>query len=105
MSYTDQDFEKTAASHTSGPWAVLPDRPYEVLDRTASRIAIASAGEMPAGRADNVVEANARLIAAAPDLLAALNALAAWADHMGGWDSPAWEQAEESIAKATGREP
>lgn len=92
MSYTDQDFEKTAASHTPGPWSLLPvGNNRRLIDPGIGEVY--GLGRTP--------DANARLIAAAPDLLAALNALAAWADHMGGWDSPAWEQAEAAIAKAT----
>jgi hypothetical protein len=49
------------------------------------------------------VHANARLIAAAPDLLEALNAMLT---HMGmdedEWNKPTFDQARAAIAKATG---
>jgi hypothetical protein len=48
-------------------------------------------------------EANAKLIAAAPDLLAALNAMLT---HMGmdedEWNKPTFDQARAAIAKAQG---
>lgn len=51
------------------------------------------------------LKANARLIAAAPDLLDALNAMMT---HMGmdedEWNKPTFDQARAAIAKATGRE-
>jgi len=54
------------SAHTPGPWHY----------REGSRIVVDGGGwwiaEVQAGRADNSSEANARLIAAAPDLLAAL---------------------------------
>lgn len=47
--------------------------------------------------------ANMRLIAAAPELLAALRALLEWEALMGGWEAPAWSQAHAAVAKAAGR--
>lgn len=67
----------SAAKHTPGPWVVDADGQvwrYELrIADTAPRGAdIAPRSERPA---------NARLIAAAPDLLAALQALMMWSDH------------------------
>ena len=45
-------------------------------------------------------EANARLIAAAPEMLDALKA--AWAKRPDNWDNE-WDQVESAIAKAEGR--
>lgn len=45
---------------------------------------------------------DAHLIAAAPELLDAAKALKEWASHMGGWESPVWDQLNAAIAKATG---
>lgn len=104
MSYTDQDFEETAASHTPGPWEHFgpgnpqvyggdPKRRVCVLDRLTG-----------ADMAEDY--ANARLIAAAPDLLAALKALHHQCDYMGApADHPDMLAAVTAIAKATGREP
>ena len=95
MSYTDQDFE-TAASPTPGPWTIR-ERP-----NTGGGFYVEPGiGEVYGlGRTP---EANGRLIAAAPDLLAALKALQAWAEHTGGWEALCWAQADAAIAKATGR--
>jgi hypothetical protein len=46
---------------------------------------------------------NARLIAAAPEMKQALGDLLEWATLMGGWDSPAWERAQQAYNKAEGR--
>ena len=112
MPYTDQDFEQTAASHTPGPWWRDDD------------------GFIAAGTSDNYVtvaspncsamdiderEANARLIAAAPDMLGELKNITANAwqydDDAEQVDGP-WTISNETyqrivalVAKATGREP
>ena len=48
--------------------------------------------------------ANARLIAAAPEMLEALKALWKWERFMGGWESPEWEKARAAISKASPQE-
>jgi hypothetical protein len=48
-------------------------------------------------------EALARLVAAAPDLLSAMQALTEWANQMGGWEAPAWGKARAAIDKAQGK--
>jgi hypothetical protein len=48
---------------------------------------------------------NARLIAAAPELLEVAKALVDWAEYMGGFESGQWDQARAAIAKAEGRTP
>jgi hypothetical protein len=45
---------------------------------------------------------DARLIAAAPDMLDLLGRLLAWEKFMGGYGSPAWDQARELHGKLTG---
>jgi len=63
---------------------------------------MAEIGEEDPDTSDDEKEANARLIAAAPELLAALIDLlhqSKLSQDEGGWD---FEQAETAIAKATG---
>ena len=104
MSYADQDFEKTAASHTPGPWTTHADAPFEVvMDDGDVNPLIATVNACSASVDRPQALADARLIAAAPDLLAALEALTAWAERMGGWDASCWRDAEAAIARATGR--
>lgn len=96
MSYTDQDFEQTAASHTPGPWSLLPvGGNRRLIDPGIGEVY--GLGRTP--------DANARLIAAAPDLLAALKE---YTDrHEAACDPrglPEYDQACAAITKATGRE-
>jgi hypothetical protein len=100
----------TQATHTPGPWEISKNEAGE-LD-----ICEAGAGNMLADLAKcKNAEANARLIAAAPDLLEALRGLIdqleAAGIHIPGEDSGQWHGAEgisfsraiEAIAKAEGR--
>jgi hypothetical protein len=91
------------STHTPGPWkfALFEHAPNEAFVQW--RAGYAEVHGSRAGR-----EANARLIAAAPDLLAALQALVDLDDG----DSPAlwahsgdFERARAAIAKATGGTP
>jgi deoxyxylulose-5-phosphate synthase len=75
---------KPAASFTPGPWE--SSNPHAVFSTAAfhfgNRYMVASVyGDHPECKADDVMAANARLIAAAPCLLAALKALFAVASH------------------------
>ncbi len=116
--------------HTPGPWAVDPatcESDYGALQRDGSRYLLqryvrhgVSSGRIAACFANCLVttdaelEANARLIAAAPELLAALRALVCNEDHgfyasaiesgcPSGLDLDKWcEKAKAVIAKATG---
>lgn len=90
------------ASHTPGPWQVDGHRGYGGHDGVrvseprgyVLAVAISDVPELHA-------EANARLIAAAPDLLGALSDLyAAGSDA----SSEAWDGARAAILKATGAE-
>ncbi len=63
----------TQATHTPGPWAALMQDPPTIADRRGCRVATSCA--LPGQWAEEQ-QANARLIAAAPDLLAALRAIA-----------------------------
>jgi hypothetical protein len=84
-----------SAKHTPGPWS---------LDSDAGQVHIVAAGaaiaRVMAMRSDGCGEANARLIAAAPDLLEALQAVI---DH-GSMTGADWasDKARAAIAKATG---
>ena len=87
-------------NHSPAPWAIVDSVPCSeigyraVLDADGFTICDPS----PMG------EANARLIAAAPDLLAALETmLEQFADHAqyDEWDAKAVKNAKDAIAKAT----
>lgn len=83
-------------THTPGPWFSQYDDNgfYEIGSETISIRLAFTYGE---GDGD---EANARLIAAAPDLLEALQAI--MAGVAGCERQPHWEAARAAIAKATG---
>ena len=102
--------------HTPGPWAIetvltscgichkvgpFPGKRLEDKPRYACLYADYPSKENPA---DAELEANARLIAAAPELLEALRVMIAWANaepgtYPGGYPGT---QAAKAIAKATG---
>jgi hypothetical protein len=97
------------SKHTPGPWEVVPE------DRAESRWIIGDeeggsiASCEPAGPwiTSAQADANARLIAAAPDLLAVLRDMLLWADTPQQEASPSWiigacERARAAIAKAGG---
>jgi hypothetical protein len=110
-----------SAKHTAGPWAVLPeevDRDYirvrgtRLGDRYKVANVLTPTGKgVPAREADET-RANARLIAAAPELLEACQALAEWdareKDHAVDFYGrlslceAAFAKARAAIAKATG---
>ena len=88
-------------AHTPGPWvvqgqAVLSDRPYPEWKQIAGvRIGNADNWSDPEG------ESNARLIAASPDLLAALKRLVEYCNNHSDYD--AIGEADAAISKAEGR--
>ena len=97
--------------HTQGQWSVLPeecDKPYIRIrgTRLGGRYKIANVvtpifdGVSP--KEAEETRANARLIAAAPDLLAALQAVIA--EHEDGYGLKCVEQVKAAIAKATGEQ-
>ncbi len=92
-----QDFQK----HVVGPWIVGSHDDGVVFGGDAYAIArVIEPIDRPHAKAR--ADANARLIAAAPELLAALIDLlhqSKLSQDEGGWD---FEQAETAIAKATG---
>lgn len=78
--------------HTPGPWTV-GDTPAIVYDDNACEVAIATFNQ-------ESFEANARLIAAAPELLAALEA---WVDCEIA-SQECFKLSRAAIAKATGND-
>lgn len=93
-------------SHTPGPWtvqgqAVLSDRPYPEWKQIAGvRIGNADNWSDPEG------ESNARLIAAAPELLAALKELVHYdegSSEQGSYGYEVLQLCKNAIAKAEGR--
>jgi hypothetical protein len=82
----------TQATHTPAPWSVSIERDKYDSSRDLIRVRAEEDRNHPQGpltvsqvnhylRDESV--ANAHLIAAAPDLLAALSRLAVWTDHLG----------------------
>ena len=93
------------AKHTPGPWLTHKEGFSSIY--IESRIGggmlqeVASCG--PTGEGSDQQEANARLIAAAPELLEALAEIVSAADGE-GWNQldPSLSKARAAIAKATG---
>ena len=90
--------------HTPGPWKIEErmghafDARLVIVAPDVNRIAIISKN---GGAADH--DANARLIAAAPDLLEALQKLCDWHETNATWDKTkaAYYEAKQAIARAT----
>jgi len=99
------------AKHTPGPWSIVatPDMPRVRAFRSTSWHAIAPLGGpalaiLPNGRRDTQ-DANAALIAAAPDLLLACEAFVNWyeVDSTEFNRDTAFHLAKEAIARAEAR--
>ena len=95
------------SKHTPGPWpsneyTTSVFVPLKAIDCERIGFSIGFVN----GHREKEAAANARLIAAAPDLLSALNAMLT---HMGmdedEWNRPTFNQARAAIAKATGEQP
>ena len=91
---------KTKNQHTPGPWSVSP-----YMNITSRNGTVAKTEQMP-DNDDSEREANANLIAAAPDLLSALRFLLAdyiaiQGDKLTGSSVPI-DMAQAAIAKAEG---
>lgn len=89
------------SSHTPGPWyyhALLSGSENHKGFRVGDKFLIAKV--IPVDQDGAEGEANARLIAASPDLLKALEGIR----HLVGyeWLLPEFDQARDAIAKATG---
>ncbi|RWO37267.1 MAG: hypothetical protein EOS11_28690 [Mesorhizobium sp.] len=87
------------AKHTPGPWIYYADLPSTEpnwhIVTTANKMRVLANVHIRPGNAMD--EANARLIAAAPEMLAALKGVKA---HMPDFPDAAWEAIDEAIAKA-----
>lgn len=110
----------TNAKHTPGPWTYEGDHTHRQFNiRMLGHLIgtrdeakhICTVNNLPphvlANRDAVTAEANARLIAAAPELLAALESAQAWIARAGYTDRDKWqsvqEQARAAIAKAKGK--
>lgn len=84
----------TEVTHTPGPWFVASNGLNKVA--TITNTTAIYADQMPT---EFSISADARLIAAAPELLAALQ----WVNRAAAEDSPQmWGAVSDAIAKATG---
>lgn len=97
------------SKHTPGPWCLSDESPMIIEDK--HKVIVGSASTYPHSGyfpSENEAKANARLIAAAPDLLEALKSIAEFwnRDHnekaLIGACWHAVETAEAAIAKAEG---
>ncbi len=85
-------------------WTVLEEddgRAYKIYDSTGSMVAMATAPDTPAKIRWDDITARAHLIAAAPDMLAALQAVL---EANGAEQEDARNLASDAIARATGKE-
>lgn len=95
-------------SHTPGPWEIR-DSNMRTIEAPGGSICTPS-GHCLKGRPDEELEANARLIAAAPDLLEACKQVldAQVANDQSQWEhllDEALERIEAAVAKAEGAGP
>ena len=93
-----------SAQHTPGPWRLHPTDDTAVIAMDGTGVA-GMTGYYNDPDIWPVMEANARLIAAAPDMLAALRELVRKADFgepVPDWLN-AWDEARAAIAKAERR--
>lgn len=93
----------TEAKHTPGPWVVADEHPDGVLDRSIKADGYYVATVHDTSFAGDCWDADAALIAAAPELLAAVKRLG-WRlrEHVPA-DDPALLDALDVIAKAESR--
>lgn len=96
----------SVATHTPGPWEVHPRNRFDFSEVLAGDLRVAIIPEWPLLLAENT--ANARLMAAAPDLLASLVEMLEFADMGEIHDEETAEavaRAQAAIAKAEGSQP
>jgi len=95
-------------AHTPGGWIAVGRRVEHTSDKRPDVCSCAPEDFGQDGRSDKEACANALLIAAAPDLLAALKDLDAATDRQRRYGQPisdAQKKARAAIAKATGGQP
>lgn len=94
--------------HTHGPWSIEHDSEWPMVMAGGKIVANVNPESFYAGVADLIempAEANARLIAAAPELLEALDAMERhFIRYNDTHNSLVLERARAAIAKATGSE-
>ena len=92
-----------STNHTPGPWATIGQHEVVVCAKLDGFVApICSAVEVGGRRTHEEAKANARLIAAAPELFAALKDLLNY-ENLGAYDrADVRKQARAAIAKAGG---
>ncbi|HEA6046743.1 TPA: hypothetical protein RXH49_006452 [Pseudomonas aeruginosa] len=88
------------SKHTPGPWHVGGPNKCTIYDKHGQRLANSFEGVMATQRTDSECEANARLIAAAPELLDALVNLLPLISPLKA-ESQQVANASAAIAKAT----
>jgi hypothetical protein len=96
--------QTTSTKHTQGPWRYEAPDEVSIKDADGGRVAVCTnlrgALGMGGRRDPNEVLANARLIAAAPELLEALRKLRRGDLHQRA--RHLYDEAQTAIAKATG---
>ena len=90
-----------SALHTKGPWKIDSGEALKVRNVSGS-IAMIMQTHLRGRRSSDETRANARLIAAAPDMLEALQNLMR---HMPDYADTVWIDAQAAIARATGAKP
>jgi len=91
--------DRAQTQHTPGPWKIVKKGVFNIRFVGADGFGIADTTEV-----DEREKANARLIAAAPDMLEALKYIVAWKPK--DWNpETARDMAQQAIAKAEGRKP
>ena len=90
------------SKHTPGPWHVGGPNKCTIYDKHGQRLANSFEGVMATQRTDSECEANARLIAAAPELLDALVNLLPLISPLKA-EIQQVANASAAIAKATGQ--
>ncbi len=91
-------------THTPGPWQVTHEDPTQVCDSDGEMRGCSPIAQCTVGT-KRERKANARLIAAAPELLDALRKLAKLYDAMGAPRGACRILADAAIAKAKGKAP
>jgi hypothetical protein len=90
------------SKHTPGPWSV--DDPHQIWAESAGEYVAITRVEDWDTIPREQAEANARLIAAAPELLEALKAMLTNWEEAPAYGSDAAAKARAAIAKATGEQ-